>query len=397
MRQRASGLCLKKMVFYVDAEDRQANYLPVTAAVASRDLLSLEFDAGVEEDIDCDLVLPSGSEIKLSKPKQHGLKDTANPSPSGGSGKLKRKREEDMIGQSSTSFGRNQQFSREIQSFLTERFSTERISKGKYLCPPALPEPQSNIEGMRFAFTLGNSNYSHFCNLHVCQRDVQRMELALESLHFKVQKLEDATKPIFERGIDEWVKMIKDESRQLPCIALFHASCHGVEVDNENYLAPIEAEITGLRGTVKERCISLQSLLDNLITELPEGSLIIFFLDCCRDEPPDDTTKSLNLNQALNGKFAKLKLANGRRTTTFVGYATEPGMAAATTAFGSADLSPFTHAIIECLKHPDIACEDIRKWFGSVRHLVEKMTQCGMNPDYQENLIKGFFFKSEQE
>jgi len=98
------------------------------------------------------------------------------------------------------------------------------------------------------------------------------MKLALESLHFKVQKLEDTTKPIFERGMDEWVKMIKDESGQLRCIALFHASCHGVEVDNENYLAPIEAEKNGLRSTVKERCISLQSLLDRLITELQEGS-----------------------------------------------------------------------------------------------------------------------------
>ena len=68
-----------------------------------------------------------------------------------------------------------------------------------------------------------------------------------------------------------------------------------------------------------------------------------------------------------------------------------------TTDFDSADLSPFTHSIIECLKHPDIACEDIRKWFGSVRHLVQKMTQRVMIPDYQENLIKGFFFKSEED
>ena len=74
-----------------------------------------------------------------------------------------------------------------------------------------LPEAQSNIEGMRFAFTLGSSNYSHFCNLHVYKWDVQRMQFALENLHFKVQKPEDVTKPVFERGMDEWVKMIKDE------------------------------------------------------------------------------------------------------------------------------------------------------------------------------------------
>ncbi len=140
----------------------------------------------------------------------------------------------------------------------------------------------------------------------------------------------------------------------------------------------------------------MQALLDLLTLELPAGSLILFFLDCCRDEPTDEPTKSLNLNAPLDSKFVKLKLADGRRTTTFVGYATEPGKTAATRAFGSAGLSPFTHAILECFKHPKIACEDIDVWFRNVRALVMNMTQGGMIPDSQHNLTKGFVFKSEQ-
>jgi hypothetical protein len=271
---------------------------------------------------------------------------------------------------------------------------TQSSSKGKVA--PALAEPQGNIEGKRFAFTLGNRNYNHFGNLQVCSRDVHSMQQELEKLSFKVQKQEDATKPIFEQKIHEWVEMIKFESQQSPCIALFHASCHGVEVDKENYLVPIEAEISGLKSTVTERCISVQALLDLLTSELPAGSLVLFFLDCCRDEPTDEPTKSLNLNAPLDIKFAKLKLSDGRRTTTFVGYATEPGKTAATRAFGSAGLSPFTHAILECFKHPKIVCEDIDVWFRHVRALVMQMTQGGMIPDSQHNLTKGFVFKSEQ-
>jgi hypothetical protein len=75
MRQRASGLCLKKMVLYVDAEGRQSNYYHLTAALASRELLPLEFDGGVKQDIDRDLVLPGASEIKLTKGMQHRLQD----------------------------------------------------------------------------------------------------------------------------------------------------------------------------------------------------------------------------------------------------------------------------------------------------------------------------------
>jgi hypothetical protein len=67
MRQGASGLCLKKMALYVDAEGRQSKHLHVTAALASRPLLSLEFDGGVKKDIDRDLVLPGASEIKQTR------------------------------------------------------------------------------------------------------------------------------------------------------------------------------------------------------------------------------------------------------------------------------------------------------------------------------------------
>ena len=55
------------MVLYVDTEGRQSNNLHVTAALASRELLPLEFDGGVKHDIDRDLVLPGASVIKLMK------------------------------------------------------------------------------------------------------------------------------------------------------------------------------------------------------------------------------------------------------------------------------------------------------------------------------------------
>ncbi len=58
MHQRA---CLEKMVLYVDAGGSRSKYLHVTTALASRELLPLEFDGGVKQDIDRKLVLPGAS------------------------------------------------------------------------------------------------------------------------------------------------------------------------------------------------------------------------------------------------------------------------------------------------------------------------------------------------
>jgi hypothetical protein len=62
----------------VDAEGRQSKYLHVTETVDSREVLSLEFDSGVKQYIDRDLVLPGGaSDIKLTKGKQDRLKSVS--------------------------------------------------------------------------------------------------------------------------------------------------------------------------------------------------------------------------------------------------------------------------------------------------------------------------------
>ena len=142
------------------------------------------------------------------------------------------------------------------------------------------------------------------------------------------------------------------------------------------------------KSEVQTQCTSLQALFDKMTSRLPGGSLIILFLDCCRDDP----TKSVNLNAHLDSKFAKLKLAEGLATTAFVGYATEPGKTASTRAPGTGDYSPFTYAILDCLKQPAIASADIESFYRSVKALVINVTAGDMNPERDSQLTQGFRF-----
>jgi hypothetical protein len=280
-------------------------------------------------------------------------------------------------------------------------------SKGKVgRSAQAQAEPLVQIQGLKFAFALGNGHYTHFGKLPVCRRDASKVQEVLETLNFEVQKEEDVNKEDFERAFDKWLERIAVQTQKAPCIACFSASCHGVEVDNKNYLVPIDAQMVDVsccehdndkkcrdcsKGEVEKKYISLQDLLDKLTSRLPAGSLVIFLLDCCRDDP----FKSINVNAHLNSKFAKLSLpqnsASGA-TAVFVGYATEPGKTALPNADGSAGLSPFSYAITHCLQKEYIACEDIEIWFKSVRSLVQRMTKGGMNPDSDSNLNIRFHF-----
>jgi len=271
---------------------------------------------------------------------------------------------------------------------------------------------QKDFIGPRFALTLGNGHYKsgHFGMLGpVCRKDAQAMQHELQKLSFEVRKEEDAGKAVFEKAFDEWVEnMVKQNSK---CVALFHASCHGVEVDNQNYLVPVDAtkfDVSScshspekkckqcLKDEVREKCISLQGLLDELIRRLPDGSLVIFFLDCCRDDPCE--SKSLNLKGGVDSKFVKLviqphpNVVGEMTTTTFVGYATEAGKTAAANAAECDGYSPFTYALLDCLKNANIAHCEIEELFRSVRALVQNVTRGGMNPDSQSNLTKGFRF-----
>ena len=219
--------------------------------------------------------------------------------------------------------------------------------------------------------------------------------------------VEDAEKSQFEQAFDTWLDEISSETQQLPCTALFHASCHGLEVDDENFLVPVEASTIDMRKCahsegkkckacskteVQTQCTSLQGLFDKMTSRLPGGSLIILFLDCCRNDP----TKSVNLNAHLDSKFAKLKLAEALGTTAFIGYATEPGKTASTWAPGTGHHSPFTYAILDCLvrclKQPAIASADIESFYRSVKVLVIDVTKGGMNPERDSQLTRGFRF-----
>ena len=84
-------------------------------------------------------------------------------------------------------------------------------------------------------------------------------------------------------------------------------------------------------------------------------------LDCCRAGMKNPNLKS---------SFARLGVTS-HLTRTFVGHVTVPSTLAQADHFRCPNLSPFTYALVDCLKNSEIASQDIGVFFRAVRGLVE--------------------------
>ena len=172
-----------------------------------------------------------------------------------------------------------------------------------------------------------------------------------------------------------------------PCEVCVHFSGHGLEIDGENFLVPVDASSSASKEAIKQECISLQYLLDSFCEKLAEKVLLIFLLDCCRENP----TKSITFKSS----FVKLDLSQDFSSPLrmFVGFATAPGRLAAAENRKIPNLSPFTYAIVDCLRNSSISSRNIDIFMQAVRGLVEDVTESKQSPFHETNFRQNFRFR----
>jgi hypothetical protein len=223
-------------------------------------------------------------------------------------------------------------------------------SKGKVPLPHA--ELQGNMDPAipRFAITIGNNSYAHFGELKNCRQDAHDMKTELKKLGFNTEMLSDYGKADTDAALTSWLASLPVSS---PCVALMYFSGHGLEIDGENFLVPIDADGSASKDDVKKKCVSVQNLLDTMSKKFGGAVLVILLLDCCRENP----TKSTK----FKGSFSKLDLSS-HVMRTFVGYATAPGSLADAGNAQCPNNSPFTYALKDCLKNREIASQVIQPY-----------------------------------
>ena len=264
---------------------------------------------------------------------------------------------------------------------MVQQIKWKEDSKGK------VPLPQAELQGdydpkiPRHAFIIGNNGYTHFGQLANCKNDAKGMKSALEQHGFVVEMHLDLGKSDTEAALQGWVENLPSSQ----CSALVHFSGHGLEIDGENFLVPIDADLSRSsdKEDVKKQCISVKRIQAWFRNKLGGIALLMLFLDCCRENPFKCIT--------FKSYFAKPDLDSTLRM--FVGFATAPGKLAAANNFQLSPHSPFTYALINCLGKNDVSALGLDEFMHSVRELVERVSKQKQTPFHDSNLTQTFKFR----
>ena len=221
----------------------------------------------------------------------------------------------------------------------------------------------------RIALVIGNSSYA-VNRLPNPLHDADLIARTLRAVSFDVTLLIDADQTAMKRAMLEFSRQLRSSDS----VGLFYYAGHGVQVDGENFLIPVGADIKSLEE-VAINSVNLSEIMKTM--ERAEGRLNIAILDACRDNPFASRTRS-----GARG-LAPVTAPSG----TLIAYATAPGQVALD---GDGSNSPYTAALAEAIPTPGIPLEDV---FRRARRKVLEVTGGRQTPWEHSSLTGEFYFK----
>ena len=171
--------------------------------------------------------------------------------------------------------------------------------------------------------------------------DAEAMAKALRELGFDVVSITDADRTRSVRALSEFRGRLKGAG-----VALFYFAGHGVQMDGQNYLLPVDTDM-GSEDQVKYNTVRLEDVMETLAQAATPVKIVI--LDACRNNPFQRT------RGAAGGLAAISQAPEG----TLIAYSTSPGRVAKDGNPGENGL--YTQHLLAALREPGRGIEDVFK------------------------------------
>ena len=221
-------------------------------------------------------------------------------------------------------------------------------------------------EARRTALVVGNAAYTHAEPLRNPVNDAAAVADALEDLGFDVTRVLDAPQDDMTLKIVEFGRQIRAGD-----VALFYYAGHGLQVEGENYLVPVDAEIEN-EAQVRELAVAAGFVLDAM--KNADAGLRIMILDACRNNP------YMGRGWRGGGGGTRGLSADG---PTLIAYATAPNDVAAD---GDGDHSPYTEELVRHIRQP----LPVGTMFERVQNAVYERTERRQAPFISSGPMLGF-------
>jgi hypothetical protein len=226
----------------------------------------------------------------------------------------------------------------------------------------------------RVALVVGNSAYRNTPRLENPKNDALDVGAALTRLGFQVIETFDLDKAGFDKAIRDFAAALQGAET-----AIFFYAGHGLLVSGQNYLVPIDAQLTSASGLDVEmvRLETVQRAMEG------RAKTSILFFDACRDNPLSRSlaramgTRSLEIGNGL--------AAIGGGVGTLVSFATQPEKVAYD---GKGRNSPYSGALVRQLRTSN---DDLSDILIAVRNDVMKETD-GKQVPWEHSALTGRFY-----
>ena len=233
----------------------------------------------------------------------------------------------------------------------------------------------------RIALMIGISDYRSIPSLKNTVNDATDLSDTLKGIGFDVTTLINVSGQEMRAALDKFA--FKAETADL---ALIYFAGHGVEVQGENFLIPVDADVSSNRD-VQLQAVSLRDFLQTVDRA---RIMRIVILDSCRDNPFGDAIDLSQTNTAGDGARST-RGGSGLAPPspdrgTLVAFAARDGNVALD---GEGENSPFAQALIDKMARPDL---EISLMFRAIRDDVLKRTGNRQEPHTYGSLTATPFY-----
>ncbi len=224
------------------------------------------------------------------------------------------------------------------------------------------------INQKRLALVIGNANYQHGGTLRNPVNDADLLVKTLEDLNFTVIKKTDATLREMQLATADFTNKIKDYE-----VALFFYAGHGIQVDGENYLIPVDAKLDD-RTMAKFDAFNISFVNDAFMQN--SKNINIMILDACRNDP---------FRSWSRGGERGFKKIDNSASGTIIAFATQAG---STASDGSGSNGLYTTHLVKQMK----INQDIEDVFKNTRIAVNSASKGKQVPQDWSSLMGDFYF-----
>ena len=185
----------------------------------------------------------------------------------------------------------------------------------------------------RVALVIGNSAYQRVAKLPNPVNDARAVAALLRGVGFDVVESRfDLDAASLRRAMGDFTDIANDAD-----VAVVYYAGHGIEVDGNNYLIPVDA-VLARDVDVEDETVSVDRVMKALD---PAKRLRLVILDACRDNPFTRSIKRSVNTRSIGRGLAKVEVLT---SDTLIAFAAKAG---STAMDGDGKNSPYTSALLK--------------------------------------------------